>query len=38
LTLDYDIHPDDGYGQLAHIDIGAEAASREPWFNQTRSR
>jgi mannose-6-phosphate isomerase-like protein (cupin superfamily) len=34
-TSDYDIHLDDKYGQLAHIDIGAEAAQHEPWFNQT---
>ena len=32
---DYDIHLDDKFGQLALIDIGAEAASHEPWFNQT---
>jgi mannose-6-phosphate isomerase-like protein (cupin superfamily) len=32
---DYDIQLDDKYGQLAHIDIDAEAASHEPWFNQT---
>jgi mannose-6-phosphate isomerase-like protein (cupin superfamily) len=32
---DYDIHLDDKYGQLAHIDIRAEAAQHEPWFNQT---
>jgi mannose-6-phosphate isomerase-like protein (cupin superfamily) len=32
---DYDIHLDDKYGQLAHIDIAAEAASQKPWFNQT---
>ena len=31
----YDIHLDDKYGQLALIDVGAEAAAREPWFNQT---
>jgi mannose-6-phosphate isomerase-like protein (cupin superfamily) len=31
----YDIRLDDKYGQLTHIDIGAEAASHEPWFNQT---
>jgi mannose-6-phosphate isomerase-like protein (cupin superfamily) len=35
LTQDYDIHTDDKYGQLNHIDIRAEAASHEPWFNQT---
>jgi mannose-6-phosphate isomerase-like protein (cupin superfamily) len=32
---DYDIQLDDKYGQLAHIDIDAEAASHDPWFNQT---
>lgn len=32
---DYDIHLDDKFGQLALIDIGAEAAAHEPWFNQT---
>ena len=32
---DYDIHLDDKFGQLAHIDIGAEASQHEPWFNQT---
>jgi mannose-6-phosphate isomerase-like protein (cupin superfamily) len=34
-TSDYDIHLDDKFGQLTHIDIGAEAALHEPWFNQT---
>jgi len=32
---DYDIRLDDKFGQLAHIDIDAEAAAHEPWFNQT---
>ena len=32
---DYDIHLDDKYGQLALVDIDAEAAAHEPWFNQT---
>ena len=32
---DYDIRLDDKYGQLALIDVGAEAAANEPWFNQT---
>lgn len=32
---DYDIRLDDKYGQLALIDVGAEAAAHEPWFNQT---
>lgn len=32
---DYDIHLDDKYGALTLIDIPAEAAAHEPWFNQT---
>jgi mannose-6-phosphate isomerase-like protein (cupin superfamily) len=32
---DYDIRLDDKFGQLALIDIGAEAAANTPWFNQT---
>jgi mannose-6-phosphate isomerase-like protein (cupin superfamily) len=32
---DYDIRLDDKFGQLALIDVGAEAASHEPWFNQS---
>jgi mannose-6-phosphate isomerase-like protein (cupin superfamily) len=32
---DYDIRLDDKFGHLALIDIDAEAASHEPWFNQT---
>jgi mannose-6-phosphate isomerase-like protein (cupin superfamily) len=31
----YDIHLDDKFGQLAHIDVAAEAAAHAPWFNQT---
>jgi mannose-6-phosphate isomerase-like protein (cupin superfamily) len=31
----YDIHLDDKYGQGAVIDVAAEAAEHEPWFNQT---
>lgn len=31
----YDIHLDDKYGSLALIDIPAEIAAHEPWFNQT---
>jgi mannose-6-phosphate isomerase-like protein (cupin superfamily) len=31
----YDIHLDDKYGSLALIDIPAEVAANEPWFNQT---
>ena len=32
---DYDIRLDAKFGHLALIDIGAEAAAHEPWFNQT---
>src|SRR5262249_7957152 len=35
MTGDYDIHLDDKYGSLTLIDIGAEAAANQPWFNQT---
>jgi mannose-6-phosphate isomerase-like protein (cupin superfamily) len=31
----YDIRLDDKYGSLALIDIPAEIAANEPWFNQT---
>ena len=31
----YDIHLEDKYGSLALIDIPAETAAHEPWFNQT---
>jgi mannose-6-phosphate isomerase-like protein (cupin superfamily) len=31
----YDIHLDDKYGSLTLIDIPAEIAAHEPWFNQT---
>ena len=31
----YDIHLDDKYGYSKLIDVGAEAAAHEPWFNQT---
>jgi mannose-6-phosphate isomerase-like protein (cupin superfamily) len=31
----YDIHLDDKFGQLALIDVAAEAAAHSPWFNQT---
>jgi mannose-6-phosphate isomerase-like protein (cupin superfamily) len=34
-VADYDIKLDDKYGQLNVIDVGAEAAANEPWFNQT---
>jgi mannose-6-phosphate isomerase-like protein (cupin superfamily) len=32
---DYDIRLDDKFGHLAMVDIDAEAAAHEPWFNQT---
>jgi mannose-6-phosphate isomerase-like protein (cupin superfamily) len=32
---DYEIRLDDKFGHLAMIDIDAEAAAHEPWFNQT---
>jgi len=32
---DYDIRLDDKYGHSQLIDVGAEAAANEPWFNQT---
>ena len=31
----YDIHEDNKYGMSTVIDIPAEAAAHEPWFNQT---
>ncbi len=31
----YSINLDDKFGQLRRIDIAAEAAAVEPWFNQT---
>ncbi len=34
-TEDYDIQLDDKYGSLTLIDIQAEIAAHEPWFNQT---
>jgi mannose-6-phosphate isomerase-like protein (cupin superfamily) len=34
-SQDYDIQLDDKYGTLQLIDIPAEIASHEPWFNQT---
>jgi mannose-6-phosphate isomerase-like protein (cupin superfamily) len=33
--VDYDIRLDDKYGSLTLIDVAAEAAAHEPWFNQT---
>ena len=35
MSGDYDINLDDKFGHLALIDVGAEAAAHEPWFNQT---
>ena len=32
---DYDIRIDPKFEHLQRIDIGAEAAAHEPWFNQT---
>jgi mannose-6-phosphate isomerase-like protein (cupin superfamily) len=32
---DYDIHLDAKFGPLEVIDVAAEAAAHEPWFNQT---
>ena len=32
---DYTMNLDDKYGSLTLIDIPAEAAAHEPWFNQT---
>jgi mannose-6-phosphate isomerase-like protein (cupin superfamily) len=32
---DYDIRLDDKFGHLQVIDVAAEAAAHEPWFNQT---
>lgn len=32
---EYDIKLDDKFGQSTLIDVGAEAAAHEPWFNQT---
>ena len=33
--MTYDIHLDDKYGYSKLIDVKAEAAVHEPWFNQT---
>jgi hypothetical protein len=38
MSAEYDIHLEDKYGQLAVIDIAAEAAEHEPRFNQTLTR
>jgi mannose-6-phosphate isomerase-like protein (cupin superfamily) len=34
----YDIHLDDKFGHLKLIDLDAEAAAHEPWFNQTLTK
>ena len=31
----YDIHLEEKFGHLQLIDVAAEAAAHEPWFNQT---
>ena len=33
--MDYDIKLDDKFGSLTLIDLPAEIAANEPWFNQT---
>jgi hypothetical protein len=35
MSADYDINLDDKYGHLTVIDVAAEAAAHEPWFNRT---
>jgi mannose-6-phosphate isomerase-like protein (cupin superfamily) len=35
MTTDYRIDLDDKYGELALVDVPAEIAAHEPWFNQT---
>jgi len=35
MTDGYDIHLDDKFGSLQLIDLPAEIAANEPWFNQT---
>jgi len=34
-VTEYDINLDPKFDQLQHIDVAAEAAAAEPWFNQT---
>jgi mannose-6-phosphate isomerase-like protein (cupin superfamily) len=36
--MSYDIHLDEKFGGLELIDVDAEAAAHEPWFNQTLTR
>lgn len=33
--MDYNIDLEEKFGQLAFIDVAAEAAAHEPWFNET---
>jgi mannose-6-phosphate isomerase-like protein (cupin superfamily) len=35
MSGDYDIRLDDKFGSLTLIDVTAEAAAHEPWFNET---
>jgi mannose-6-phosphate isomerase-like protein (cupin superfamily) len=35
---DYDIHLEEKFGPLELIDVAAEAAAHEPWFNQTLTK
>jgi mannose-6-phosphate isomerase-like protein (cupin superfamily) len=35
MTAPYEINLDVKFGRLERIDLGAEAAAAEPWFNQT---
>jgi mannose-6-phosphate isomerase-like protein (cupin superfamily) len=34
----YDIHLDEKYGSMTLIDLAAEAAAHQPWFNQTLTK
>jgi hypothetical protein len=36
--MSYDIHLDEKFGPLTKIDVAAEAAQHQPWFNQTLTR
>ena len=36
--MSYDIHLDEKYAGLELIDVDAEAAAHEPWFNQTLTK
>ncbi len=35
---EYDIHLDEKFAPLTKIDVSAEAAAHQPWFNQTLTR